>query len=64
MDQRLALTIVAFALAAFVVRLWWGARGLAGKPLAEFCTTPSRRIAVVYGVIVYAIRFKTPSLHR
>ena len=25
MDQRLALTIVAFALAAFVVRLWWGA---------------------------------------
>ena len=40
------------------------ARGLAGKPLAGFCTTPSRRITVVYGVIVYAIRFKTPSLHR
>ena len=39
-------------------------RGLAGKPLAGFCTTPSRRITVVYGVIVYAIRFKTPSLHR
>ena len=43
---------------------WRGsARGLAGKPLAGFCTTPSRRITVVYGVIVYAIRFKTPSLH-
>ena len=40
------------------------ARGLAGKPSAGFCTTPSRRITVVYGVIVYAIRFKTPSLHR
>ena len=39
-------------------------RGLAGKPLAGFCTTPSRRITVVYGVIVYAIRFRTPSLHR
>ena len=39
-------------------------RGLAGKPLAGFCTTPSRSITVVYGVIVYAIRFKTPSLHR
>ena len=39
-------------------------RGLAGKPLAGFCTTPNRRITVVYGVIVYAIRFKTPSLHR
>ena len=33
-------------------------RGLAGKPFAGFCTTPSRRITVVYGVIVYAIRFK------
>ena len=41
-----------------------GARGLAGKPLAGFRTMPSRRITVVYGVIVYAIRFKTPSLHR
>ena len=40
------------------------ARGLAGKPLAGFRTTPSRRITVVYGVIVYAIRFKTSSLHR
>ena len=39
-------------------------RGLAGKPLAGFCTTPSRRITAVFGVIVYAIRFKTPSLHR
>ena len=41
-----------------------GARGLAGKPLAGFCTTPSRRITVVYGVIVNAIRFKNQSLHR
>ena len=40
------------------------ARGLAGKPLAGFCTTPSRRITVVYGVIAYVIRFETPSLHR
>ena len=40
------------------------ARGLAGKLLAGFCTTASRRITVVYGVIVYAIRFKPPSLHR
>ena len=39
-------------------------RGLAGKPLAGLCITPSRRITVVYGVIVYAIRFKNPSLHR
>ena len=38
--------------------------GLAGKPLAGFRTMPSRRITVLYGVIVYAIRFKTPSLHR
>ena len=39
-------------------------RGLAGKPLAGFCTTPSRRITVVYVVIVYVIRFYNPSLHR
>ena len=39
-------------------------RGLAGKPLAGFCTTPSRRITAVLGVIVYAIRFKNPSSHR
>ena len=41
-----------------------GARGLAGKPLAGFCTTPSRRITAVYGVIVYVIRFNIPSLQR
>ena len=29
--------------------------GLAGKPLAWFCTTPSRRITVVYGVMVFVI---------
>ena len=39
-------------------------RGLAGKPLAGFLTTPIRRITVPYGVIVYAIRFDNPSLHR
>ena len=44
--------------------IWLSPRGLAGKPLAGFYTTPSRRITVVYGVIVYAIRFKNPSLHR
>ena len=38
-------------------------RGLAGKPLAGFCTTPSKQITVVYGLIVYVIRFKYPLLH-
>ena len=45
----------------------WGrrlARSLAGKPLAEFPTTTGRRITVVYGMIVYAIRFNNPLLHR
>ena len=41
----------------------WCRRGLAGKPLAGFCTTPSRRITVVYGVTVYAIRFNNPLSH-
>ena len=50
-----------FARALIVLR---APRGLAGKPLAGFCTTPSRRITVVHGVIVYVIRFKNPSLHR
>ena len=40
------------------------ARGLAGKPLAGFCTTPSRRITVVYGVMVHAIRSNNFLLHR
>ena len=48
----------------FSITIRQSARGLAGKPSAGFCTAPSRRITVVYGVIVYAIRFKTPSLHR
>ena len=39
-------------------------RGLAGKPLAGFCTTPSRRITVVNGVMVFVIRFNSPLLHR
>ena len=34
MDQRLALMIVAFALAAFAVRLWWGANQKARIGLA------------------------------
>ena len=45
----------------------WGrrlGRSLAGKPLAEFPTTTGRRITVVYGMIVYAIRFNNPLLHR
>ena len=39
------------------------ARSLAGKPLAGFCTTLSRRIPVLYGVVVYVIRFLNPLLH-
>ena len=37
---------------------------LAGKPLAGFRATPSRRNPVLYGMVVYAIRFKNPLLHR
>ena len=40
------------------------ARSLAGKPLAGFRATPSRRNPVLYGMVVYAIRFKNPLLHR
>ena len=39
-------------------------RSLAGKPLAGFRATPSRRITVLYGMIVYVIRFKNQLLHR
>ena len=39
-------------------------RSLAGKPLAGFRATPSRRIPVLNGMVVYAIRFKSPLLHR
>ena len=39
-------------------------RSLAGKPLAGFRTTTGRRITVVYGMIVYAIRFNNPPLRR
>ena len=39
-------------------------RSLAGKPLAGFRATPSRRITVLYGIIVYVIRCKNPLLHR
>ena len=40
------------------------ARGLAGKPLAGFRATPGRRIPVLYGMVVYAIRSKNQLLHR
>ena len=43
---------------------WWTPRSLAGKRWAGFRTTPGRRITVVYGMIVYAIRFNNPLLHR
>ena len=39
-------------------------RSLAGKPLAGFRATPSRRNPILYGMVVYAIRFKNPLLHR
>ena len=39
-------------------------RGLAGKQLAGFRATPSRRITVLYGMIVYAMRFNNQLLHR
>ena len=35
-------------------------RNLAGKPLAEFFTTPIRRITVFYGMIMCLIRFTYP----
>ena len=41
-----------------------GPRSLAGKPLAGFRATPSRRITVLYGMVVYVLRFTTPLLHR
>ena len=39
-------------------------RSLARKPLAGFRATPSRRIPVLYGMVVYAIRFNNQLLHR
>ena len=39
-------------------------RGLAGKPLAGFRATPSRRIPVLCGMIVYVIRFNNQLLDR
>ena len=39
-------------------------RGLAGKQLAGFRATPSRRITVLYGMVVYGIRFNNQLLHR
>ena len=40
------------------------ARSLAGKPLVGFRATTSRRITVLYGMVVYDIRCKNPLLHR
>ena len=45
-------------------RPWGCARSLAGKPLAGFRATPSRRNPVLYGMVVYAIRFTHPLLYR
>ena len=39
-------------------------RSLAGKPLAGFRATPSRPNPVLYGMVVYAIRFNNLLLHR
>ena len=39
-------------------------RSLAGKPLAGFRATPIRRIPVLYGMVVYVIRFNNQLLHR
>ena len=39
-------------------------RSLAEKPLAGFRATPSRRIPVLYGMVMYIIRVKNPLLHR
>ena len=39
-------------------------RSLAGKPLAGFRATPSRRIPVLYGMVVYVIRFNNQLVHR
>ena len=35
------------------------ARSLAGKPLAGFCATRSRRIQDLYGMVVHVIRCNT-----
>ena len=43
---------------------WSVARGLAGKPLAGFRATPSRRIPVLCGMIAYVMRFNNQLLHR
>ena len=36
-----------------------GPRSLAGKPLAGFCATRSRRIQDLYGMVVHVIRCNT-----
>ena len=40
------------------IRMLWRdhPRSLAGKPLAGFCATRSRRIQVLYGMVVQVIR--------
>ena len=42
----------------------FGPRGLAGKPLAGFRATPSRRITGLTGIIYYVIRFNNLLLRR
>ena len=39
-------------------------RSLAGKPLAWFRATPTRRIAVLYDMLVYVIRCTNALLYR
>ena len=34
-------------------------RSLAGKPLGGFCATPSRRIPVLFRVVVHIIHYNT-----
>ena len=41
------------------LRSYCEARSLAGKPLAGFCATRSRRIQDLYGMVVHVIRCNT-----
>ena len=43
---------------------WAWPRSLAGKPLAGFRATSTRRKPVLFGIIIYVIRFTHPLLYR
>ena len=60
-DRDLLLGYASAAHNAIVERV---SRGLAGKPLSGFRATPSRRIPVLCGMIVYVIRFNNQLSHR